>query len=547
MPNGAHFLMDGDDGKAKVDPAKSFEDIPEEVADEDTAPQKKVLKPPMPPSKESKPSERQDSESKHEELAPQKKILMPPMPPSKEQKPSENTEEKKGSEEETVVKPLMPPSKENKPIISASGDASEDIASENGESEAATTPGKSSPVQGETDRPETVHPPSPPSKDMKPKQALSLSDKEFLSEVDEGFISKENEEDEAESGKTGDKSFTLSNTVPKPQGVMWDSPSSAVEKNSVDQTANISVQSVVNTITHEPAKPASELKLTPHSTPEAVKKSAAPPAPPKKKPLKPPVKMENQVVQDDPVVSTIASFPGTVSSSVEKGSETMPSDETNPATEEPKEEIIILSLSNSGASEDLDDVSGVEVEVKSIDSGQLSAEDSESSEQVTPSTDKLQSSLEVLDDVTSEEEPETPDSSVQKTEDPLSAILTVKLETTVDDSSPVTGESTCTPQISSPASSLDSSLKKWSASTGNLHEEMKDLQIKVSVELEETEELLGKVAPRGSPEAGQDSEGIPDPEILLATAMEKLMKADQFLKEAKSFKEKENKSKRTSW
>ncbi|XP_060797072.1 muscle M-line assembly protein unc-89 [Neoarius graeffei] len=665
MPNGAHFLVDDADGKAKVDLAKSFEDIPEEAADEDTAPQKKVLKPPMPPSKENKPSESQDSEDKHEELAPQKKILMPPMPPSKEQKPSENTEEEKGSEEETVVKPPMPPSKENKPsesqdsedkheelapqkkilmppmppskeqkpsenteeekgseeetvvkppmppskenkpsesqdsedkheelapqkkilmppmppskeqkpsenteeekgskketvvkppmppskenkpILSPSGDASEDTASENSESEAATTPGKSSPVQGETDGPETVHPPSPPSKDMKPKQALDLSDEEFLSEVDEGFPSKENEEAEAESGKTEDKPFTLSNKVPKPQGVMWDTSSSAVEKNSVDQTANVSAESVANMITHEPAKPASELKLTPYSTPEAVKKSVPPPAPPKKKPLKPPVKMENQVVQDDCVVSTNASFPETVSSSVEKGSEITPSDETKLTTEEPKEEIVILSLSNSGASEDLDDVSGVEV--KSIDSGQLSAEDSESSEQVTPSTDKLQSSLEVLDDVTSEEELETPDSSVQKMEDPLSAILTVQLETTMDDSSPVTGENTHTLQISSPASSLNSSLKKRSASTGDLLEEVKGLQRKVSIELEETGELLGKIAPRGSPEAGQDSEAVTDPEILLATAMEKLRKADQFLREAKNFKEQENKSNRTSW
>lgn len=545
MPNGAHILMDGADGEAKVAPSKSFDDIPEEAAGEDTEPPKKVLKPPMPPSKENKPSERQDSESKEDEPAPEKKILMPPMPPSKEQKPSQSAEEEKGSEEKTVVKPPMPPSKENKPKVSAIGDNSEDAASDNGESKAETTPGKSSPVQDETDVPETVHPPSPPCEDMKPKQALSLSDKEILSEDDEGFPSKE---DEAELSKTEDKPFKLLNNVPKPQGVMWDSPSSPEEKSSVGQNANKSAQSVVTTIKVEPAKPATELKLTPHSTPEPVKKSAAPPAPPKKKPLKPPVKMEDQAVQDQPVVSAIASFPVTVSSSVEKVSENVPLDETKPVDQEPEEKrkIIILSLSNSGASEDLDDVSGVEAEVKSIDSGQLSAEDSESSEQVTPSTDKLQSSLEVLNGVTSEEELETPDSKVQKMEDPLSAILTVELEATTDDSSPVTAESRCTPQIASPASSLNSSLKKRSASTGDLLEDMQGLQSKVSMELEETEELLGKIAPRGSPEAGQDSEGVTDPEILLAKAMEKLRKADQFLKEAKSFKEQENKSNRIS-
>lgn len=541
MPNGDHILMDSADGEGKVTPAKSLDNIPEEPAGEDTAPQKKVLKPPMPPSKESKPIESQDSESKHEEPAPQKKILMPPMPPLKEQKPSESIKEEKGNEEEKAVKPPMPPSKENKPRISAS----EDTALENGESEAATTPDKSSPVQGETDAPETVHTPSPPAKDKKPK--LSVSDKEILSE-DEGFTSKENEEDEADSGKTEDKPCIITNNIPKPQGVMWDSPSSATEKSSADQNANKSAQSVATTITLEPAKPASELKLTPLSTPEAVKKSSAPPAPPKKKPVKPPVKMVDQV-QDNPVVSAVATLPVTVSSSVEKCSDNMPSEETKPTTHEPKEErkIVILSLSNSGTSEDLDDKSGVEAEVKSIDSGQLSAEDSESSEQVTPSTDKLQSSLEVLDGVTSEEELETPDSKVQKIEDPLSAIITVKLEATIDDSSPVTAENTNTPQISSPASSQNSSLKKRSASTGDLLEEMVGLQSKVSMELEETGELLGKIAPRGSPEVGQDSEGTTDPEILLATAMEKLKKADQFLREAKNFKEQENKSNRTSW
>ncbi|KAF7703193.1 pleckstrin homology domain-containing family O member 1-A [Silurus meridionalis] len=572
MPNGAHIVMDGTDGEAKVAQTTFLDAITEEDASKDTTPIKKVLKPPMPPSKENKRSESEDSESKHEEPAPQKKVLMPPMPPSKEykrsesedseskheepasqkkvlmppmppskdQKPSENREEEKGNDREKVVKPPMPPSKENKPRISAS----EDAASENVDSEAETNPGKSSPVQSEADGPETVHLPSLPSKDIKPKDALNLNDKEILSE-DEGFTSKENEEDEF--GNSEVQPFTISNNVPKPQGVMWDSPSTAVEKSSVDQNANKSAQSVVTNklIMLEPAKPATELKLTPHSTPETVKKSAAPPAPPKKKPLKPSVKTENQAVQNNTVESTTVSLPVTVSSSAED----VPSDETKPAAQEQKEErkVVILSLSNSGASEDLDNASGVDAEVKSIDSGQLSAEDSEISEQITPSSDKLHSSLEVLDGVTSEEELEMSDSKVQEIDDPLPNNLTVKLEATMNDPIPVTAESKCTPPISSPAASLNSSLKKKSASTGDLLEEMTGLQSKVSMELGETEELLGKIAPRGSPEDGQDSEGVADPELLLATAMEKLKKADQFLREAKSYKEQETKSNRTSW
>ncbi|KAI4899529.1 hypothetical protein NFI96_024901 [Prochilodus magdalenae] len=67
---------------------------------------------------------------------------------------------------------------------------------------------------------------------------------------------------------------------------------------------------------------------------------------------------------------------------------------------------------------------------------------------------------------------------------------------------------------------------------------MKDLQDKVSIELEETEKLLEEMGP--------DNKGEASPEILLATAMEKLRQADQFLKEAQGFKELENKSNRTS-
>lgn len=522
-----------DSANGEVAPGKSFEDIPEEAAGEDMAPQKKVLKPPMPPSKENKPSENHDSESKDEEPAPQKKILMPP---SKEQKPSEKTEKEKESQEDTVVKPPMPPLKENKPRMSASGHASDYTASENGESGAATTPGISSPVQVETVGTETIHPPSPPSKDIKPKQVLSLSNKENLSEDDEGFTSKENK---TESENTEDKPFTLSHNVPKPQGVMWNSPSSPVEKSSVDQNAKKPAQNVVTTIPLQPTNHVSELKLTPHSTPESGKKNAAPPAPPKKKPLKPPVKAEDQVVQDDTVASAVSSVCVAVPSLVEKDHESLPLDETK----EPKEghEKVIQSLSNLGASKELDDMFGVEAEVKSIDSGQLSAEDSESSEQVTPTTDKLQSSLEVLDGVTSEEELATPDSKVQNMEDPLAAILTVKLEATMDDLNPVTAESTCSPQLSSPTASLNSSLKKRSASSGDLLDEMKGLHSKVSIELEKTGELLDKISP------GKDNEGVTDPGILLARAMEKLKRADKFLKEAENFKEQKNKSNRTSW
>ncbi|XP_062869325.1 pleckstrin homology domain-containing family O member 2 [Trichomycterus rosablanca] len=464
-PNGTHFLSV--DGSAQAPPSKSFDAIPEEDMDEDSAAPKKVLKPPMPPSKENKPSENQEGEAGPEEAAPQKKILMPPMPPSKEQKPPQNVqEEPSGSEmeEKKVVKPPMPPSKENKPRISSTGDTTEDSSSsENEESEAGSTRDTPSQEQEKIEDTEssksgpimkTHHPPTPPLKDVKPKPHHQGVNNKGSMEVVETA-------EESDMTKTKD--------VPKQQGVMWDSPS-GLQKSSAD-----------------------------HS--EAVQKSPGRPAPPKKKPVKVPVKTEDQT-------------------------------EGVPESVEPKEEqkIIILSPNSSEISEETNNKSAVELDEKSIDSGQISAEESESSDQVTPSTDKLQSSLEVLDGVTSEEELEPSDSK----KDPPS-------------SSPVTAAGTALKSSKLKSASMGDLLNCLLAPESAEGQNMEDLQTKVSMEIKKTEELLDKITPREPSEGPGDTDGVPDPEVLLTAAMEKLRKAEQFLREAKSLKEQENKSNRTSW
>ncbi|KAL6468598.1 hypothetical protein MHYP_G00221220 [Metynnis hypsauchen] len=598
-PNGTHVpTAEGSEtAKPETTPSESLGNIPEESAAEEPEPQKKVVKPPMPPSKENKPSESQENE------APQKKVLMPPMPPSKEKKPSKNTEEEETSEviqEKRVLTPPMPPSKENKPTISANVDATRENASDSGvESGAVPSPSKSSPTLKETDDTEshepaspktTTHPPTPPSKDRKPSQTLSLKKQDSLSEdndVDQkddkehkddkddkdheddkdDKDDKDHEDDKDDKDdkdniddkdskdhedvkddsvdsqkavqedkvKTEDTAFILSNNVPKPQVVCWDSPSTALENISAEGEANKSAALDVTEVkTREPAKPVSELKLTPHSTPEAVKKG--PPAPPKKKPLKPPIKTGDNGPESVPALSPSSSLPTTVTSSVSE-SKSVPQNDPKPDTQETKgENKVVLPSCNPTE----DDISGPEVEVeeKSVDSGQLSAEDSESGDQVTSSTDKLEGSLQGLDGEISEEDLESCDSKAPSVDEPSPAILTVTPKAAVESSS-------TSPPPSSPTTPLTS--KTRAASTGDLLElhvepqgsDMKDLQSKVSVELEETGKLLGEI--------GLDPEGESSPEILLATAMEKLRQADQFLKEAKSFKELENKSNRTSW
>lgn len=552
-PNGTHFLSAEETVKPQVTPSKSFDDISEEAEGEEPAPPKKVIKPPMPPSKENKPSENQESDT------PQKKVLMPPMPPSKEKKPSENMEEEEPSEtqEKKVVKPPMPPPKESKPSISADEDPTQENASDSrAESGAAPTPNKSGPAAEETEScdsaplKDTTHPPTPPSKDKKPSQTLALKDQESPSEVDEGVDDTDEKatEDEKDDGdqslktaeeeeaiKIDDTVVTLSLKVPMSQGVCWDSSNEALEDRSIEQVAVLDTSQSV-AVTPEPAKPAGELKLTSHSTPDTVKK--VPPAPPKKKPPKPPVKIEDSGLQIGPIVSASSSL-----SSADQVSEkeSIPKLDTQEIKDEHK--VIILPLSNPGTTED--DTSGAEVEEKSIDSGQLSAEDSESGDQVTSSTDKLQGDIQDLDGESSEEDLESTDSKAPSVDDPSPTVLTVTTKDTMADSSSPSPNSH-TKKFSSLVA-VNHSSKTKSASLGDLLElqvapqasDIKDLQSKVSTELEETGKLLVEIGP--------DIEGNGNPEVLLAAAMEKLRKADQFLKEARSFKQLENKSNRTSW
>ncbi|KAK1798539.1 hypothetical protein P4O66_006837 [Electrophorus voltai] len=576
-PNGTQFqTADGN----KQNSTTETQEAPGEAAGEDSAQPKKVLKPPMPPSMVTNVSESQESDTKPEELAPAKMILMPPMPPSKEQKPSENQEEQKPSEEvqeKKAVKLPMPPSKENKPSTCGNWEANGEKASDSKvESGAVNNPSKPSLDQEEPDNPEahksspfnkTTHPPSPPSKDMKPKQALIIRDIEVIPEDIEVIPGNHEDADdkdktdvkdnsaqcqegaeEENTVKTVDIAFTLSNNVPKRQEVMWDSSNSALEEDPVEQNVDKPACPDTATVTVELAKPYIELKLTPSPTPESVQKSPGPPALPKKKPLKPPTKKEDSGPQIRPAVSISSSLPAVVSPSVERISENVPAVDIKPTTQEPKGEhkVVILSLSSAGVGEDSNRVCGTEVEEKSVDSGQLSAEESENSDQVTSSADKLQGSFQGLDGETSEDDLEPLDTNMHGMEDPPSANLSAPLRGTVETSvsSPLPAANPCA-EIFVP----NSPSKIQAASMGNLIEikvlpqvsDMKDLQNKVSVELKETVKILGEI---GNEEGVKDGT---DAGILLSTAMEKLLKADQFLREAKSIKQLENKRNRTSW
>ncbi|XP_050971782.1 pleckstrin homology domain-containing family O member 2 [Labeo rohita] len=512
MLNGTHDLnTEGDKQTETSKPSVAMSNIPEEDVDEEPTPQKKVIKPPMPPSKDNKPSEtNKEDEPKNEEPAAQKK--MPPMPPSKD----------------------------SKPCVSVDGAAVEKKVSDSKEEVEAESTDSSEP----TPSTKSAQPPTPPSKCMKPNQSVTPAtvtieekeeEKEKNKEVDSegtkvGEASNEKEDlDKLEEVET----FVLSTKVMKPQVVMWDSPSIPSKEPSAEQEVQNSKKA--SNTTGEVATSLDPLQLnrTPVSTPESVKKSLGPPAPPKKKPLKAHAKKEDTPAQSDPVVLTHSAVSSSETADIKL---TIPEPQNEPAG----------------------DVSSEDLEEKSLDSGQHSGEESESGDHVTPSSAKLKGSSQALDLETSEDDLEPSDSKAESLEEPSLETPSTTSKTSVFNAHPTPSQ--CANKSLHFTMPLKHSPKTRSASLGDLLAEnaektentgkelpvkphgsdVKDLQSKVSSEIKETGELLNAIATGQSGET--ETKGDASPEILLSAAMEKLRKADQFLKEASNLKDLNNRN-----
>ncbi|XP_073692538.1 uncharacterized protein plekho2 [Garra rufa] len=506
MPNGTHGSTTEEDKPTETSkPSVAMNNIPEENDDEEPTPQKKVIKPPMPPSKDNKPSEtHKEEEPKKEEPAAQKK--MPPMPPSKESKPSVSVD--KAAVEKKV------------------SDSKEEIEAESTDSPELTPSTKS------------AQPPTPPSKQVKPNQPVTPATVTIEEKEEEEVDGEGTKVDEASNEKEDpDKleeveTFVLSKKVMKPQVVMWDSPTIPSKEPSAEQGVQNSKKASDTTGEVATSSEPPQLNLTPLSTPESVKKSPGPPAPPKKKPFKAPANKEDTPAQSDPLVLT----PSTVSSS-----ETVDIKLTTP---EPKTEPVA-------------DVLSEDLEEKSLDSGQHSGEESETGDPVTPSSAKLKGSSHGLDLETSEDDLEPSDSKAESLEEPSLEAPSTTPKTSVFHAHPTPSQ--CANKSLNFTMPLKHSSKTRSASLGDLLAEnaekmeskekqiikphgsdVKDLQSKVSSEIKETGELLNAIAIAQSVET--ETKGDASPEILLSAAMEKLRKADQFLKEARNLKDLNNKN-----
>lgn len=514
MPNGTHHAaVDGTHTSRGATastpqynsggPAETADDKP--PPEQEERPQKKVIKPPMPPIKEAKASPASQDECDKD--GPEKKVLKPPMPPVKEVKPcaspvqeaTEETNSEQVSEKshEARKKSDPPPTPPNKP------------SSHNSTSSLS-----------EASQSRVNSPPTPPSKQKKPCQQTEESDQELQSSEQED---KEKEEEVVVETQEEDKPVTVEEQS-HVRDDKSESPCTDGEESEEDLQKTFSG---INT----------ESDNDPEIVTEPLRKSPSPLLTSKKSPDTP----ENCAAASDTSTGSLQA------------------EDSMPESEVPS---IIVSLNGSltdslSLSPLLCHSSGEKKqksEEKSVDSGQHSDDESECSgceDTLAASTAALRGShvgLDVLDN--SEDDIQTSVLLIQKE---ASNKPPIKPKTFVFDSR-------------HPAIPLKPSAKAKSASSGDLltsaavcaqvkqprgdgnesmdasRNKVMRLESEVALEMEDTSELLSRVS---DPQSGADGEGIP--EELLAKAMEKLKKADHVLREVNKLKVKHNSHQRKSW
>ncbi|XP_060889784.1 pleckstrin homology domain-containing family O member 2 isoform X2 [Labrus mixtus] len=515
MPNGtSHVSVDGPEKTAKTPVApskdsnateKESEQSPEEETktEPEASPQKKVFKPPMPPNKEAKPSSPSEEEPLKDDGS-EKKVLKPPMPPSKEVKPSVSPKEEEASEEDKAEKvPEMSPDSRKKT------------------GPPPTPPNK--PVSNLSEAPQSrpnSHPPTPPCKEKKPSHPA-----EELNQEVQGSAEENKEEEEEEEVK--EVTETASETDEAEQSVSKedDGPQSPSAEGQVSEDKSGEAD-------NEPQEPTEPL-------------AKSPPLVPKKKPEKPaqPDKGEdsNALLQNAPDTSAGSS----------------PAEETPPKSEVP---TVVVSVNDPvadslGLSPLLCHFPGEKkkkAEEKSVDSGQHSDDDSESSvseDTLAASTAALRGSNAGLDVLDANED---------------DAPISVTLRQPKVPPKPKVGSKAFPLRRSEPTPPLKPSAKARSASIGDLlsvssvcteagqqtraeaedkampAEEVVKLEAEVALEIEKTRELLSRVSVEGG-----DGESVS--EDLLTKAMEKLKTADHVLREVKKLTPAKNSSIRKSW
>ncbi|CAN9506832.1 unnamed protein product [Ophioblennius macclurei] len=482
----------------------------------------------------------------------QKKVIKPPMPPTKEAKASSASqdEQEKDSAEKKVLKPPMPPIKEAKPCPSPVQEATEEAKSEqvsevSPEARKKTDPPPTPPNKPsshnsmnnllEASQSSVISPPTPPSKEKKPCHQTVEPDQELQSSE------QENKQKEEVDSMKETVVETQKEDVPITEEQLPHVEDDKPESSSTDgEDSDEDLQEPFSGVNSE-----------------SNNESDIPTEPPRKSPSPPPTSIKNPDTLENSATATHVAHGPDISAS-DTSTSSLQADDSMPESEVPS---IIVSLNDSltdslNLSPLLCHSSGEKKqksEEKSVDSGQHSDDESECSgceDTLAASTAALRGShvgLDVLDN--SEDDIQT----------------SVRLEKQAPNKPPIKPKSFASHCLG-PTVPLTCSAKTKSASSGDLlaseivyaqvkqprradnesmdasHEKVMKLESEVAVEMENTSDLLSRVS---DPQKGPDGEGLP--EDLLAKAMEKLKKADSVLREVNKLKLKHNSQDRKSW
>ncbi|XP_034723677.1 pleckstrin homology domain-containing family O member 2 [Etheostoma cragini] len=514
------------------------------------------LKVPTPPSNASEAAEQQSGakEEAHTEpeVSPQKKVIKPPMPPIKEAKPSSTAEDELDKDDGPEKKvPPMSPCKEAKPCPSPFEEAQEEAKAEKNPDAKKKTgppptppnkPSSSSSIGNLAEAPQTrpnSYPPTPPSKEQKPSH-LAVEPAQVVQGTAEENNEKE-EVDKEEATETAVETDEPDRSVSKEAlpSVRDDEPESPSDKSLgqvSEEESEETISSCVNKVSDD----------------EPFRKSPSASLPPKKKPEKPVQPHTQHTDNSTTLTQTNKGQDPAALLQTPLAEEALPKSEARP---------IVVSLNNPvndspSLSPLLCHLPGEKkkkTEEKSVDSGQHSDADSEGSgteDTLAASTAALresQAGLDVLD---------ASEGDIQ---------IPVSFRLTQTRAKPQVRPKVFPHQHSQPPTpALKPSTKVRSASIGDLlcdspvciqaspHTRagaggggapcVTELETEVALEMEKTRELLRRVS-----QSQRGGGGDSVPEDLLLTAMEKLKTADNVLREVNKLKVAKSPSIRKSW
>ncbi|XP_030580984.1 104 kDa microneme/rhoptry antigen [Archocentrus centrarchus] len=510
MPNGAHYVnVDGSD-TLKVPPSNTGEKplvpITEEEAqpDPEVSQQKKVIKPPMPPTKEAKPSAALEDEA-HKNDGSEKKAPKPPASTLNEAKPcaspaEETTDETKPEKlsemsSDASKKAAPPPMPPNKP---------------------STCSWTSNLADASQSKP---HPPTPPSKEKKPSHPTVEPGRQV-----EGLSNEDNENEDSSVNKTSETTMEIDETVQ----LISTEALPCVRDDSTEETVNSNKKVMSDS--------------GPQTPTESPRKSPSPLAKFKKKP--------DGLAESDiqHTESHSAMSHPKEGADYTTSTSSVQSEDALPKSEDPS---VIVSM-NDSATDNLTSgpllhqLSGEKKkkDEKSVDSGQHSDDESDASgsqDTLVASNGVPRGSRDALD--------------VLDTSDIQSSVISkpaqvkpkvfhrVKVEPTIPLKPTTKVRSASTADLLSDSDAdiqLKESGRPGAGSAGSPNDDVLNLETEVALEMEKTSKLLSKVS---QDQGGSVEEGVP--RDLLAEAMEKLKKAEHVLREVKKLKL--TKNVRKSW